>query len=63
MASPTGRRPASGQLRDRRPASPVLARRLPRPRRLSVKERERLLDEALLGSFPASDPISSMEFS
>jgi hypothetical protein len=35
----------------------------PRPRRLSVEERERLLDEALLESFPASDPVSSLEFS
>jgi len=63
MPSPTGRRPPFGQSRDRRPASLVLTRRLPRPRRLSVKERERLLDEALQESFPASDPISSMEFS
>ena len=52
-------RPASGQLRQRRPAM----RTRPQPRRLSAEERERLLDEALLESFPASGPVSSLEFS
>ncbi len=59
MPNPIRQRPPSGQLRQRRPA--VRAR--PRPRRLSIEERERLLDEALLESFPASDPVSSLEFS
>ncbi|HWL71289.1 MAG TPA: hypothetical protein VNS22_23325 [Geminicoccus sp.] len=59
MLKLVARRPASGQLRQRRP----IVRARPQPRRLSVKERERLLDEALLESFPASDPVSSLEFS
>lgn len=47
-------------LRESRLEPPKRRAELPAPQRIEPSRQDRLLDEALLETFPASDPISPM---